>query len=79
MGYPGYEQLPLRPANGHVGVNHVQEGLILLMVFKKFIQSTGLAVELMVCEKFIRYAGLAVGPKPSAMGGEGRLRGLYRF
>jgi hypothetical protein len=49
------------------------------MVFKKFIQSTGLAVELMVCEKFIRYAGLAVGPKPSAMGGEGRLRGLYRF
>ena len=58
-------------------MNHVQEGLTLLMVFKKLIRYTGLAVGLMVCEKFIRYAGLAVGLKPSARGGEGRLRGLY--
>ena len=48
------------------------------MVFKKFIQSTGLAVELMVCEKFIRYAGLAMGLKPSATECKARLRGLER-
>jgi hypothetical protein len=33
----------------------------------------------MVFEKFIRYAGLAVGLKPSAIGCEGRLRGLERL
>ena len=33
----------------------------------------------MVFETFIRYVGLAVGLKPSAMGCEARLRGLYRI
>jgi len=50
-----------------------------LMVFEKVIRYIGLAVGLMVFEKVIRYAGLAVGLKPSAMGCEGRLRGLYPF
>ena len=49
------------------------------MVFEKFIGYPALAVGLMVFEKFIRSAGLAVGLKPSARGGEGRLRGLYRM
>gem|GEM_PF-6978765 len=30
-------------------------------------------------KQLIRYTGLAVGLKPSAMGCEGRLRGLYPF
>ena len=50
-----------------------------LMVFEKFIRSTGLAVGLMVFEQFIRSTALAVGLKPSARGCEGRLRGLERM
>ena len=49
------------------------------MVFEEFIRYTGLAVGLMVFEEFIGYASLAVGLKPSATGGEARLRGLYRI
>ena len=48
------------------------------MVFEEFIRYTGLAVGLMVFEEFISYASLAVGLKPSATGGEARLRGLCR-
>jgi len=49
------------------------------MEIAKVIRYPALAVGLMVFEKFIRYAGPAVGLKPSAMGCEGRLRGLYPF
>jgi len=49
------------------------------MVFEEFIRYTGLAVGLMVFEEFIGYASLAVGLKPSATGGEARLRGLCRI
>ena len=49
-----------------------------VMVFEEFIRYTGLAVGLMVFEEFISYASLAVGLKPSATGGEARLRGLCR-
>jgi len=49
------------------------------MAFETFIRYAGLSVGLMVFETFIRSAGLAVGLKPSAMGCEARLRGLYQM
>jgi len=49
------------------------------MEIENVIRCPALAVGLMVFEQCIRSAGLAVGLKPSATGGEARLRGLYRI
>jgi hypothetical protein len=48
------------------------------MEIENVIRCPALAVGLMVFKKFIRYTGLAVGLKPSAMRGEARLRGRER-
>ena len=49
-----------------------------VMEIENVIRCPALAVGLMVFKKFIRYTGLAVGLKPSAMRGEARLRGRER-